>query len=283
MKKVLLTGIFFAMLLVFTSLPTSAANIQIKIDGIAITSDVNPEVKNNRTLVPLRVISENLGAKVNWSDAKVTLTKDDMKVVLKLNSNTALKNGKTVMLDVKPSMKNNRTMVPLRFIAETFGCNVNYKNSIVTVDTDPLMINGVKVKTMQEEYHMTMGGVVQQIKGNAYNKAIYNIFVENKGSKVEAPANYSWQYNIDIPGYYYKTGQYDFLNSEGNSIKRFDIYTLVKSFPDEALKGYPEVLIYDATENQWYLFNDAAIQSINELMDTATKNGFLEIVSNTVA
>ncbi len=282
MKKVLHTGLFLALLLIFTSLPTYAANIQIKIDGIAITSDVNPEVKNNRTLVPLRVISENLGAKVNWSDAEVTLTKDDMKVVLKLNSNTALKNGKTIMLDVKPSMKNNRTMVPLRFIAETFGCNVNYKNSIVTVDTDPLMINGVKVKAMQEEYHMTMGGVVQQIKGNAYNKAIYNIFVENKGSKVEAPANYSWQYNIDIPGYYYKTGQYDFLNSEGNSIKRFDIYTLVKSFPDETLAEYPEVLIYDATENQWYLFNDAAVQSINELVDTAFKNGFLKNVSNTV-
>lgn len=282
MKKVLLTGFFLALLLIFTSLPTYAANIQIKIDGIAITSDVNPEAKNNRTLVPLRVISENLGAKVNWSDAEVTLTKDDMKVVLKLNSNTALKNGKTVMLDVKPSMKNNRTMVPLRFIAETFGCNVNYKNSIVTVDTDPLVINGVKVKTMQEEYHMAMGGVVQQIKGNAYNKAIYNIFVENKGSKVEAPANYSWRYNMETPGAYYKAGQYDFLNSEGNSIKRFDIYTLVKAFPDEALVGYPEALIYDATENQWYLFSDAAIQSIYQLVDTASKNGFKKIVSDTV-
>ena len=35
-----------------------------------------------------------------------------------------MKNGKTVLFDVKPYLKNNRMMVPLRFIAETFGCNV---------------------------------------------------------------------------------------------------------------------------------------------------------------
>ncbi|KMY48675.1 copper amine oxidase N-terminal domain-containing protein [Peribacillus loiseleuriae] len=282
MKKIL-SGIFLALILILTSFPVYAANIQIKMDGVVIASDVNPEIRINRTMVPLRVISENLGAKVNWSDSEVTLTKNDMQVILKINSHSVVKNGKTVLLDVKPYIKNNRTFVPMRFLAETFGCNVNYKNSTVTVDTQPLVIDNVKIKALQEEYHMTMGGVVQQIKGNAYNKAIYNIFIENKGSKVEAPANYSWRYNIDTPGAYYKNAQYDFLDLEGNSIKRFDIYTLIKSFPAETLAGYPEVLIYDATENQWYLFTDTAFQSINQLIDTAYKNGFLKIISNTVA
>jgi Copper amine oxidase N-terminal domain len=85
-----------------------------------------------------------------------------------------------MLLDVTPYMKKNRIFVPLRFIAETFGSNVNYSNSIVTVDTKPLVIDGVIVKALQEEYHMTLGGVIQQINGNAYNEAIYNIFIEKK-------------------------------------------------------------------------------------------------------
>ena len=285
MKNFLL-GSLLTLLLIFTTLPVYAANIQIKVDGIAVTSDVEPEIINNRTMVPVRVISENLGAKVNWSNSEVTLTKNNMQVKLKLNSITAVKNGKEVPLDMKPYIKNNRTMVPLRFLAETFGSNVNYRNFTVTVDTEPMFIDGVKVKALQYEYHMTMGGVVQQIKGNTYNKAIYNMFLENKGNKVEAPASYAWHPNIDIPGFYYKNAQYDFLDIKGNSIKRFDIYSLLTSpFPGETMMeypGYPEFLLHDATANQWYLFSDTARQSINQLIDTAAKNGFLEVISNTV-
>ena len=182
MKKAII-GVFLAIFLFISSSTTYAAENQIKVDGVAIASDVKPEIKNNRTMVPVRVISENLGASVEWSNSKVILAKSDMKVILTLNSSTAKKNGEKMLLDVKPYMKNNRIFVPLRFIAETFGCNVNYSNFAVTVDTEPLFIDGVQVKALQQEYHMTMGGVVQQINGNAYNETIYNIFVENKGKR----------------------------------------------------------------------------------------------------
>jgi len=271
MKRIF-SVVFLIFLLVITSLPAYAAaatNIQIKVDGVVIPSEVDPEIRNTRTMVPLRVISENLGAKVNWSDSEVTLTRGDMQVILKLNSSTAVKNGKTVLLDVKPFIKNNRTIVPLRFLAETFGCNINYRNLTVTVDTEPLFIDGVKVTALQQDLHMTMGSVVNQIKGNANIEAIYNNFVDNKGSKVEAPSDPTWSVQ-------YGTGQYDFLDQEGNSIKRFDIYSLSQSSPEAA----HEVHIYDATENQWYLFNDAAKKSMYQFIDTATKNGFLTFISN---
>lgn len=282
MKKVF-SGIFLTLILIITSSPTYAADIQIKVDGVTIASDVNPESKNNRTMVPLRVISENLGAKVNWSDSQVTLIKNGQQVILKLNSNTVVKNGKTVLLDVKPYIKNNRTFVPMRFIAETFGSNVNYKNGTVTVDAKPFVIDGVKVKALQYEYHMTMGGVVQQIKGNGFNEAIYNIFVENKGSKVDPPSDYMWSASSDSdpPGSYYKTGQYDFLDQEGNSIERFDLYYSVQS-SDETFPRDLVFFIHDTTENQWYLFSESASQAIDQLIDTASKNGFLTIISNTV-
>ncbi|TYA11251.1 copper amine oxidase N-terminal domain-containing protein [Paenibacillus faecis] len=279
MKK-LLVGIFTAWILSITALPTHAADMKIKVDGVTISSDVKPEFKNNRTMVPLRVISENLGARVNWSDTEIVLKKSNVNVVLKLNSNTAMKNGKKVPLDAKPYLKNNRVMVPLRFIAEMFGSNVGYSNFVVTVENKPLVIDGVKVKTLQHELYMTMGGIVNRINGNAYNEAIYNLFVENKGKKVEEPAVYSSHVGHLAPGDYYKAGQYDFLDQEGDSIKRFDIYTKVRSMDD--VDQVREVLIYEANVNQWYMFNDKAHREILELIDTASNNGFLTEISNNV-
>lgn len=281
MKKIFFGG-FLAIFLSITSSTAYAAEMQIKVDGVAIASDVKPEIKNNRTMVPLRVVSENLGAAVDWSNSEVTLTKSDMKVILKLNSSTAEKNGEKVQLDVKPYLKNNRIIVPIRFIAEAFECNVNHSNFTVSIDTMPLVIDGVQVKALQQEYRMTMGGVVQQINGNAYNESIYNILVENKSEKVEAPASYSWMVNIDTPGSYYKNAQYDFLDQKGNSLARFDVYSLIRALPSELLSGYPEILIHDVSKDEWYLFSDTATQSIYQLMDTASKNGFLTIISNTV-
>lgn len=278
MKK-LLAGIFTVLIFSITPLPTHAADIQIKVDGVTIPSDVKPEMKNNRTMVPLRVISENLGARVNWSDSQIVLTKGDVKVSLRLNSTTAMKNGNSVPLDAKPYLKHNRTMVPLRFIAEMFESNVSYSNFVVTVETKPLVIDGIEVKALQEEHHMILGGIVNQIHGNGYNEAIYNIFVENKGEKVEEPSNYSWNSSHLSPGDYYKGGQYDFLDQDGNTIQRFDIYTLVRTFDEDQ---NPDVLIHDPNIDQWYQFSDTAKLDILRLSDTASMNGFLTEISNDV-
>jgi len=281
--KKLIFAVATLCLLIFASSVYAAEPVKIlmknqaDVTTIAISSDVSPDMKNNRTMVPLRVISENLGATVNWLDSAVVLTKSNVEVILQLNSNKAVINGKTVLFDAKPYLKNNRTMVPLRFIAEAFGCDVSYSNNAVTVETKPLIIDGVTVKALQQEYYLTMGSVVNQINGNSYNEAIYNIFVENKGKKVEAPSNLSPS-SLPNSGDYYKVGQYDFLDLEGDSIKRFDIYSLARSLP---VDGDSEVLIYEGNENQWYRFNYAASLEILQLIDTASKNGVLKQISNT--
>lgn len=64
MKKAFF-GVFFAIFLFISSSTTYAAENQIKVDGVAIASDVKPEIKNKRTMVPVRVISENLGLASN--------------------------------------------------------------------------------------------------------------------------------------------------------------------------------------------------------------------------
>lgn len=281
MKKMILSIMLAATVL--ASSTAYAATSTIKIDGMAVTSDVKPEFKGNRTMVPLRVISENLGANVAWSKSEVTVTKDDLKIVLKTDSTVAVKNGKTVQLDVKPYAKYNRVFVPLRFIAETFGCSVDYSHSTVSVESAPLVIDGVTVKAMQNEFHMIMGGVVQQISANALNEAMYRSFETNKGAKVDAPANYSWTLTLDTPEAYYKDGQYDFLDNNGKSAQRYDIYSLQQPVPEDAATNYPEVLLHDITKNQWYVFSSDARTAINNLVERAYANGSLKVISNTVA
>lgn len=110
-----------------------------------------PYVTNNRTMVPVRVISEKFGAKVDWveSAGQVVITKDGKTIVLTLGSNQALVDGQTVVLDVVPEVFNGRTMVPLRFISETLGMGVEFvssTNQIIITNEKPIMkINGVNI------------------------------------------------------------------------------------------------------------------------------------------
>ncbi|MFB9326359.1 copper amine oxidase N-terminal domain-containing protein [Paenibacillus aurantiacus] len=279
MKKLCIVCLFLMTFLFMLMPSTYAAEVQIKIDGVLAVSDVKAESKNNRTMVPLRIVSENLGASVEWNNTKVFLKKNSKTVELTTNSASALKDGTEVQLDVQPYLKNNRVMVPLRFIAEAFDCSVKYRNSIITIDSKPLVIDGMVVKALQNEYNATMGGVVQQVNGNAYSETIYNIFMANMGDKVDAPKSYYWKPSIMSSGEYYQEGQYDFIGINGQSIERFDIYSLVgaEKFPKE-----PKVLVYNANADAWFLFNETAASSIKKYIEIATRNGFLTIISNDI-
>lgn len=90
----------------------------------------------NRTLVPIRAIVEKLGAAVEWNDKDkiVTIQIDNKLIKLQIGNNIAEVNGKKVSIDdtnplVKPIIMNDRTMVPLRFVAEQIGCTVNWDNA----------------------------------------------------------------------------------------------------------------------------------------------------------
>ncbi|TYP73330.1 copper amine oxidase N-terminal domain-containing protein [Paenibacillus methanolicus] len=280
MRKVILLALL-TLLMAADSQSAIAAQVQIHIDGVALAPDVQPRTLDDRTMVPLRVVGENLGAQVAWSPSQVTLTKNNLNVVLHLDRATAQINGEAIALDAKPYLQQNRVMVPLRFVAETFDCKVQYGNGVVTIQTKPLVIDGVPVKALQEELHMSFGGIIQQARGNAYLASVYNLLTDNKGDNVEAPTRYAWKLNLVDDGDYYKIRQFDFLDAKGNSLARFDLYTLTGA-SKEAYSAWPKVLLYDDSAKAWFLFNDAAKEAILALMDTAANNGFMTVIENSV-
>lgn len=108
----------------------SDRDIQIVMDEEVLPSDSAPYVKPklNVTMVPLRVISEEMGARVDWSPSARTATieKDGNTLVLMMGNKTAVVNGTNVALEVSVESKNLRTMVPLRFVGEQLGLSVDW-------------------------------------------------------------------------------------------------------------------------------------------------------------
>ena len=100
--------------------------------------DTKPVIVDGRTLLPVRAVIEEFGGNVNWnSDTKeVSLTHNENEIVLTINSTQASINSSVQNLDTAPVIINNRTMLPIRFIAESFGfdveCNQNNKTITIT-------------------------------------------------------------------------------------------------------------------------------------------------------
>lgn len=137
-----------ATMMMFTGFTTGEAsaseNIQVKVDGVAVQfPDAKPFIdsKSSRTLVPLRFISEKLGANVEWDQASQTvkIDKDGKKISLKVGEKEATIGDSNYALETPAIIKEERTFVPLRFISRAFDALVRWdgKQRLVTVETNP--------------------------------------------------------------------------------------------------------------------------------------------------
>lgn len=154
----------------------------IPLNGIIVNdhivySDVYPYIKNNRTYVPIRFIAEELGYDVKWDGAnrKVTMTNDGTTVELTIGSNKMKVNGKTVLLDAPAEIRDDRTFVPLRAIAEAFGEKVDYSSDYkaVYIGDNPKYNAFYKVvyyyekrETVISEYTINIATYKMNVNGN---------------------------------------------------------------------------------------------------------------------
>jgi len=115
-------------------------NTTFTINGVQNTLDSPPVIKNNRTLLPIRAIIEALGGTVSWdaNEKKVTVALDSTTIELWIGKNTAKVNGIDTPIDatnskVIPEIINSRTMLPLRFVTENLGCDVQWDGTTKTI------------------------------------------------------------------------------------------------------------------------------------------------------
>ncbi len=110
-------------------------NKQAEVNGLLVQLDAPPTIINGRTMVPLRFVSETFGAEIGWDGAtqKITLIFFGKTIELWIGRSTAMVNGEPMILDAPPTIINGRTMVPLRFCAETFGAEVGWDGTTQTI------------------------------------------------------------------------------------------------------------------------------------------------------
>lgn len=137
MKKFGFLVLLFVFGLVFPGYSHAATDTKIILDGKEIVqpSDTKAEIINSKVMVPIRVVSENLGYSVEWKQQTqtVTISKDNTAMQMIVGQKTATVNGSNVNLDAPPLVKNGTTLVPLRFIGEEMGLKVGWNNTTKTV------------------------------------------------------------------------------------------------------------------------------------------------------
>ena len=106
----------------------AAGAITLVVNGRTVQSDAAPFITDGTTLVPVRVVSENLGASVQWDQATrtVTIGLGSTRIVLTVGRTTATVNDRSVVLSQAARIVAGRTFVPLRFVSEALGASVDW-------------------------------------------------------------------------------------------------------------------------------------------------------------
>jgi hypothetical protein len=111
--------------------------VKVYVDGILQRfPDQKPIIENDRVLTPMRVIFEALSMAVEWDgDARtVTAAQGDVTIQFKIDEASVTRNGLTIPIDVAPRILGDRTLVPLRAIAESFeGSRIDWVNATHSV------------------------------------------------------------------------------------------------------------------------------------------------------
>jgi len=164
-------------------------DITVEIDGKKIEFDVNPQMDNDRTMVPMRKMFEELGALVKWDGETNTVIARKNKKTVKITIDSEkmeIDKGKTdeegnpivetVTLDVPAKLVSDRTLVPTRAVSEAFGLEVDWndeeqkvivtsdeeddswKENTGTLDLSKMTFSGDGIEIDEKQITVTKGG-----------------------------------------------------------------------------------------------------------------------------
>ena len=210
--------------------------VTVTVDGQVVNFDVQPRLIGGRTMVPLRAIFETLGATVEWNEASQTVTAYNEAYIVKcaIDSNTMYINNEAKNIDVAPMMIDSRTLVPARFVAEAFNCNVNWDDNtfVVTITSNPIDYSKVE-----------QGSNNTSVPTATVTDTVYH------------PTTARYYPSTNVPDYTYVTG-----TERKRSPNYGDNDVVVYSYMNTKYGEYSEVVDYMGylRENGWSLYDEKA-------------------------
>lgn len=166
-----LFALLLAVVMLFSSmtvLVSAEDNITVTLNGQSVSFDAKPELENGRTMVPMRAVFEAFGCTLDFDEATGTVTgvKDDTTITLKIGETTATAGSETLTLDAAPYLKEGRTYVPVRFIAESLKSQVGWdpvKQEVIVINLDKLEEDLMKNSPLAAEMLNTSAATEQAI------------------------------------------------------------------------------------------------------------------------
>ena len=218
---------------------TAATGPDVRVNGELVDfPDGQPYVDaNSRTMIPVRFVTEALGAKVSWDGPNQTavIEKDGTTVKIKIGSTdlTIVKSGKTstVKMDTAAVVKDGRTYVPIRFVAEALGAKVDYSGTYYTVGIyggDELTIE--QIDKLQAYPHTAPERAITYAQGQAkYNASNLKFYYgDRSGFGTFANAREHLYHTMERNGTYY-------FRTIGKTLTKSDNDTFFKNVVDEAI------------------------------------------------
>ena len=134
------TGLLALSLATMAGAAGAQDGVRVRINGQPFRSQVAPLTENGRVLVPMRAIFEELGARVDYNnyDRSIVARRGGTVVRMNLGRDRAFVDRQSVRLDVPAQSYAGRTLVPLRFVSEALGANVDYDSyrQLVSIEDD---------------------------------------------------------------------------------------------------------------------------------------------------
>ena len=156
---------------------SEASSITIRLNGEPVSFDVQPEILAGTTFVPLRSIFEQLGAEVGWNlkRQEALLTSGREEICLKVGSKVAIRNAEVSSLTDAPYLKEDRVMVPLRYLSEFLGYDVTWNPKTRTAE----------IRSPQSD----MSGPAEETSGSSSEDSGENI-AEDTSFSAEKPSSF---------------------------------------------------------------------------------------------
>ena len=209
-KKVLCLLITMLLLVSVVTPVMAQGPIKVIVGGKRIRLDVWPDIINDRTMVPLRAIFEELGADVDWNGETrtVTSTKGETTIKLTIDDPVMYVNGEEVALDSPACIVENRTLVPVRAISEAFDLKVEWDS-----DTRTVRVRVPTVLQVESSYN-------PKIEYDDYGREIYTEntngswcrrLYDDNGNMTEYYSNGTWykyEYNEYGDEIYFESSDY---------------------------------------------------------------------------
>ena len=267
----------------------AAAKINLAIDGLVVPSErvegnntsfhleARPQMRSNSVFVPVRVVSEILGADVSWENPNINIKYEDMTINLTVGSRTAYKGEQKITLPAAPYVRSGYTYVPIRFVAEAFDCDVEWqsKKNLVNIQTRPWELNGQEVVGVVFFVNSNTHALIYPMNSPYMARQMYQKILALRGEEVAAPENYGttlhkYVEGTEAPNFYYQSNVYYFLIDEDNAVSAPEVYHLMS---DSHEIPNPDIYLLHM-DGKWY---DVAPDIIEQLYGWVVVNDYEQL------